>query len=117
MKINIVAKEDGVIESWTSYPFDETKPTLEIKDPYSIHLGVDKFIDGKLVRDSKTYKKVLILQEKQSEILDLKKKLADSDYKLFKYLEGAISEEEYQLIKNERQEWRDRINQLEEELK
>ena len=117
IKINIVTKEDGTIESWTSYPFDENKPFVEIKDPYSIHIGIDKFIDGKIVKDSKTYKKILELQEKRCKIDEFKKKLSETDYKLFKYLEGEISEEEYQQIKSQRHEWRSQINQLEEELK
>ena len=116
MKINIVTKEDGTIESWTSYPFDESKPYINIKDPYSIHLGIDKIIDGKLVRDSKTYKKTLELQEKRYKIDEFKKKLSETDYKLFKYLEGELSEEDYQEVKSLRQEWRNQINTLEEEL-
>ena len=71
--INIVTKEDGTIESWTSYPFDENKPHISIKDPFSIHLGIDKIIDGKLVRDSKTYKKTLELQEKRCKVLVLRR--------------------------------------------
>ena len=117
MKINIVTKEDGTIESWTSYPFDENKPSIEIKDPYSIHLGIDKFINGKIIKDNKAYQKILELQEKRRQIDECKKNLSETDYKLFKYLEGELSIEEYQQIKSQRQEWRNQINQLEEELK
>lgn len=38
--------------------------------------------------------------------------LAQSDYKAIKYSEGLISEEEYAPIRKQRQEWRDRINEL-----
>ena len=48
------------------------------------------------------------------EISELKQKLLDTDYKAIKYAEGHISEEEYAPIKAERQEWRNRINELEE---
>lgn len=48
-----------------------------------------------------------------SEISSLKEDLAMSDYKALKYAEGWISEEEYTDIKNERQNIRDRINELE----
>ena len=48
------------------------------------------------------------------EIKELIQKLSDTDYKAIKYAEGQISEEEYQPIKEERQAWRDRINELEE---
>lgn len=50
-----------------------------------------------------------------SEILELKIYLSESDYKAIKYAEGWISEEEYKEIKEQRQAWRDRINELEEQ--
>lgn len=50
------------------------------------------------------------------EIKELKQKLSDTDYQAIKYAEGQISEEEYQPIKEERQAWRDRINELESEV-
>ncbi|MBR3869010.1 MAG: hypothetical protein IKM66_06815 [Clostridia bacterium] len=51
------------------------------------------------------------------QILNLKKKLADTDYKAIKYAEGFISEEEYAPIKAERQRIRDKINELEKNIK
>lgn len=53
-------------------------------------------------------------QKAEIEISQLKQKLFDSDYKAIKYAEGQLSEEEYSPIKEERQAWRDRINELEE---
>lgn len=50
------------------------------------------------------------------EINELKQKLNDTDYKAIKYAEGQLSEEEYAPAKVERQEWRDRINELETSL-
>lgn len=50
----------------------------------------------------------------QIEIAELKQKLTDTDYKAIKYAEGAMSAEEYAPTKALRQEWRDRINALEE---
>ena len=117
MKINVLTNENNVIISWTDYPFDESKPTLEIENPYSIRLGFDKFIDGELIKDEEAYQADLEMKRKFSEIRKLKENLSKTDYKLFKYLEGELSIEEYQSIKTQRQEWRDRINQLEEELK
>lgn len=52
----------------------------------------------------------------EREIKELKQKLLDTDYKAIKYAEGHISEEEYAPIKAERQEWRNRINELEESI-
>lgn len=54
---------------------------------------------------------------KQFQIDLLKKKLADTDYKAIKYAEGLISEEEYAPIKAERQQIRDKINELEKLIK
>lgn len=51
--------------------------------------------------------------ERENEIKELKGLLNDTDYKAIKYAEGLISEEEYAPIKAQRQEWRDRINELE----
>lgn len=48
------------------------------------------------------------------EIADLKAKLSNTDYQAIKYAEGALTAEEYAPIKAQRQEWRDRINALEE---
>ena len=50
-----------------------------------------------------------------TEIAELKSDLANTDYKAIKYAEGWIAEEEYAVIKAERQAWRDRINELEAE--
>lgn len=50
------------------------------------------------------------------EIFSLKQLLNDTDYQAIKYAEGQISEEEYAPIKEQRQAWRDRINELETEL-
>lgn len=47
------------------------------------------------------------------EIQQLKKQLSDSDYKAIKYAEGQISESEYASVRELRQGYRDRINELE----
>lgn len=57
------------------------------------------------------------IKRKQAQILGLKRKLASSDYKAIKYLEGWLSDEEYEPIKAERQALRDKINALEIEIK
>ena len=45
-----------------------------------------------------------------------KLQLESTDYKALKYAEGVISESEYAVIKTQRQEWRNEINKLEEQL-
>ena len=51
----------------------------------------------------------------EQEISILKQKLNDTDYQAIKYAEGLISDADYAKIKAQRQEWRDRINELEKE--
>lgn len=46
----------------------------------------------------------------------LKERLAETDYQALKYVEGALSEEEYAPMKAQRQAWRDEINRLEKEI-
>ena len=50
--------------------------------------------------------------EKERAILDLKKKLADTDYIACKIAEGAATLEEYAEIRAQREEWRTQINEL-----
>ena len=59
----------------------------------------------------------VIYMESTIEINELKRKLTDSDYKVMKYVEGQLSEEEFTSIKAERQAWRNKINELEESIK
>lgn len=50
------------------------------------------------------------------QIIALKQKLQQTDYKAIKYSEGWLTEEEYAETKAERQRIRDEINRLEQEL-
>jgi predicted transcriptional regulator len=50
------------------------------------------------------------------EIREALESLRASDYKAIKYAEGLITAEEYEPIKVARQQLRDRINQLEQQL-
>lgn len=49
----------------------------------------------------------------EQEIQRLKDLLSSTDYKAIKYAEGLFTEEEYSQIKAQRQNWRDKINELE----
>jgi hypothetical protein len=55
----------------------------------------------------------LLKDQYRLEITQLKKQLSDTDYKAIKYAEGQISESEYASVKELRQRYRDRINELE----
>lgn len=56
------------------------------------------------------------IQEKRNRIAELKGLLKSSDYQAIKYAEGLISEKEYKPIKEQRQAYRDEINELEQEI-
>ncbi len=52
----------------------------------------------------------------EQEISELKAKLRDTDYQAIKYAEGMFTLSEYAPIREQRQAWRDRINELEGEI-
>lgn len=75
---------------------------------------------GTVVKDGEFY--IFLPYEREEdckraeEILQLKRNLAATDYKLMKYMEGFITDEEYAEVKRQRSEWREKINQLESEI-
>lgn len=56
------------------------------------------------------------MKEKIKRIKYLKYLLKSTDYKTSKYVEGALSEEEFAELKVQKQAWRDEINVLEAEI-
>jgi hypothetical protein len=54
-----------------------------------------------------------LIEQYQSEIVELKKYLSDTDYKAIKFAEGELSEEAYREVKSQRHDARVRINELE----
>lgn len=72
-----------------------------------------KVVNGKVV----AVEPVETEQERiQSRIAELKQLLANTDYQAIKYAEGLISVEDYEPIKAQRQQWRNEINALEQQL-
>lgn len=107
--------EDGHLGTFTTDPeiayirgyFENSIPEedLEVSD-----------VDGRTYLKSKCPHKTqeMIDREKAvQEINQLKKQLSDTDYKAIKYAEGQISESDYSAIRELRQGYRDRINELE----
>lgn len=98
-----------------SFPLDETAIKVSLEDLEQI--GITKcfdvenncVIDYDDTRDLRT-------QEINNRISELKKLLADSDYRAIKYAEGQYTFQEYQPYLLQRKAWRDEINQLEIEL-
>lgn len=56
------------------------------------------------------------IKSKQSRIVELKGLLAKTDYQAIKYAEGALTSEEYEQMRAQRQSWRNEINTCEEYL-
>ena len=56
---------------------------------------------------------MILIEQYQSEIIELKKYLVDTDYKAIKFAEGEITESDYQEVKSQRHDARVRINELE----
>lgn len=56
------------------------------------------------------------LSATELEIVELKKHLADTDYQAIKFAEGELSAEDYAPYKEQRRQWRARINELEATL-
>ncbi len=66
------------------------------------------------IRDISTVTSNISEEEQNAiKILELKKKLASTDYYALKRIDGFLTEEEYAPIKAQRQAWRDEINELE----
>ena len=72
-----------------------------------------KYINGEIVEVDIT--SFIRRKEIMNEINIYKQKLNETDYKAIKYAEGVLTED-YEPIKQQRQQWRDKINELESEL-
>ena len=88
------------------FPIDESKPYIEVDEETYAKIQNNELIyqNGKLVEN-------LHIEER---IAELKQKLKDTDYQPLKYLDGEYTEEEYAVLKAQRQAWREEIRQLEE---
>lgn len=56
------------------------------------------------------------MNEIQGEINALKQLLANTDYRAIKHSEGEMTDEEFAPTRKQRKEWRERINELEEQI-
>lgn len=120
MKINYELNDDNTIKQWVAIPFNPSLAYIEVEDPYLIKCSYDKIIKGKLVKDEVSYNNYLENQKSindiQTQIFEVEHQLSSTDYKILKYIEGNLSEEEYSSIKVIRQQYRDTINKLKSSL-
>ena len=103
----------------------DTKPYIEITEQERKQPLPDKYsyyavVNGKFtIKRRNPTKEELEADNRQvvkREIVELKRKLSDTDYKAIKYAEGFLTEEEYKETKAQRQMWRDRVNELESKI-
>lgn len=116
MKANLLIGRNNIIEGVRTYPLNKDGIIVEIESLNDIHVGYDTYVNGKVVKN----KQYDIDKDNMSVIVkidELKKKLQKTDYKCLKYVDGALSKEEYEEVKELRQSYRDEINRLEETLK
>jgi hypothetical protein len=105
-KLNYIVDKNNILIEYHEIPFDKTKPFIEVPNNISLHVGLDKVVNGELISADEIVKN-------QNRILELKDALAKTDYLCLKFADGAISEEEYAPIRVLRQSYRDQINELE----
>ena len=107
-------EEEGHYETIAEYPnggkdvvWVVDKPKVEAKDAWEEEEVIQVFIE---------YTEEERITNKKLEVIDiLKKALTDTDYKIIKYYEGVLSDDEYYTIRNHRKHWRKNINRLEQE--
>lgn len=111
-------KEEKVIEPKLGdvFRYSDYMPYLAFAQAHGYQI-IDYGMDGEeklfMVRDMPIIEKTKE-QIAKSRIKELKKLLSDTDYKAIKYAEGCLSEEDYSTIKEQRQAWRDEINELQD---
>lgn len=112
----ITKKYCEFIENVPSEELDISKQ-IYISDEDRLAIGVTKCFDVVnncvVDYDDTKDKRIQLIEEA---IRERKIMLDDSDYKLFKYIEGEMTASEFEPIKSNRALWRKEINQLEEEL-
>lgn len=92
------------------------KKPLEEKEGFKIKWTGKKWVYEEIIEPAVEEKEPTEEEKKKIRIYELKSLLASSDYKALKYAEGWISEEEYKETKEQRQQWRDEINEIESSL-
>lgn len=115
MKYYLMLRDDGTILRFSTTRFGESDVEAEIEGTPDILLGVDKYASGEIVKDEETRKSLSGKAAAYDKMIALKRMLAATDYKTMKYIEGKLTEEEYEAAKAERQLWRDEINEIQQE--
>ena len=108
MNANIYVDANNVITAIVTDPIREGLPLVDLAEIGDVKVGYDKFVDGKIVPMPKPAN-----VQAMERIYELKAMLARTDYEAIKFAEGRLSAVEYQTLSDQRQAWRDEINELE----
>lgn len=102
--INIFRKRKFIIPDNIKDIFDEISLDMSARD---------EALPNDRISNPEKAENIAKLNEAKVKIAVYKKKLADTDYKAMKYAEGALAEEEWLPVKEDRASWRDTVNQME----
>ena len=105
-KANYRLNADGTIMEYCIDPFHEGEPFIVVDDDVIIHPGFDKVINGEYIPNMDLAEADRILREQRANkyirMARLKSYLARSDSYILKYVEGLLSEEDFEAIKKQR---------------
>lgn len=86
---------------------------IKVRTDEDIHVGYDFYIEGRIIHNEE-YDNMKQKAPLFEQILNLKKELKDLDYKTIKFIEGQLTEEEFESIKERKNLIREEINRLED---
>lgn len=105
-KANYRLNADGTIMEYCIDPFHEGEPFIIVADDVVIHPGFDKVINGEYIPNAGLAEADRILREQQANkfitVSRLKSYLARSDAYILQYVEGLLSEKEFEAVKKQR---------------
>ena len=94
-----------------SVTFDKYAPE---DHPRVEELPEGNILDYKYEKGEFVYEPKPVIVDNTALIAELKQKLTDTDYIVIKIAEGVATWEDYPGVKEQRQQWREEINRLEE---
>lgn len=98
-----------------AYSTSRVDPAMKETDQEIVEVGNKMFFASQVRKIANAKKKQEKVDEINIQIAELKAELSATDYKCLKWLEGAMTDEEYAKVKAHRAGLRERINTLENE--
>jgi len=106
-KANYRLNEDGTIMEYCIDPFHEGEPYIEVSEDTIIHPGFDKVINGEYIPDPALFEADRLRREQKANVFTkisrLKSYLTRTDAEIIKYVEGLLTEEDFEAVKKQRQ--------------